>query len=78
MNRGKVNSNPFHQRSEWLSAAVFHAACLIQNLPPPRRTWYNYCLMPLSWVGEVADIPLSLIATPVGWLVDAVYEPIAN
>ena len=45
---------------------------------PARRTWYNYCLMPLSWVGEVADIPLSLIATPVGWLVDAVYEPIAN
>ena len=60
----------------------YHRIARIWNnsseLPPPRRTWYNYCLMPLSWVGEVADIPLSLIATPVGWLVDAVYEPIAN
>lgn len=45
---------------------------------PPRRTWYNYTLMPLSWAGEVIDIPLSLIATPIGWLVDAVYEPLAN
>ncbi|MDO5463451.1 MAG: hypothetical protein Q4F40_00815 [Akkermansia sp.] len=45
---------------------------------PARRTWYNYCLMPLSWAGEVADIPLSLIATPIGWVVDAIYEPLAN
>lgn len=45
---------------------------------PRRRTWYNQCLRPVSWVAEVVDIPLSLIATPVGWLVDAVYEPLAN
>lgn len=45
---------------------------------PPRRTWYNQCLRPISWVAEVVDIPLSLIATPIGWVVDAIYEPLAN
>ena len=45
---------------------------------PRQRTWYNQCLRPVSWVAEVVDIPLSLIATPIGWVVDAVYEPIAN
>ena len=49
-----------------------------RELPPPRRTWYNRCLMPLSWAAEVADIPLSIIATPIGWLVDAIYEPLHN
>lgn len=45
---------------------------------PSRRTWYNRCLQPISWVAEVIDIPLSLIATPIGWLVDAIYEPLNN
>ena len=45
---------------------------------PSRRAWYNYPLMPLSWVAEVADIPLSIAATPIGWLVDAIYEPLNN
>lgn len=49
-----------------------------QELPPPRRTWYNRCLMPLSWIAEVADIPLSIIATPIGWIADAIYEPSHN
>lgn len=43
---------------------------------PDRRAWYNYCLMPLSWAAEVVDIPLTIIATPIGWLVDAIYEPL--
>lgn len=45
---------------------------------PRRRAWYNQCLRPVSWVAEVVDIPLSLIATPIGWLADAIYEPLAN
>lgn len=49
-----------------------------ENRPSPRRTWYNRCLMPLSWAAEVVDIPLSLIATPIGWVVDAIYEPLNN
>jgi hypothetical protein len=42
---------------------------------PDRRAWYNYPLMPLSWAAEVVDIPLTIIATPIGWVVDAIYEP---
>lgn len=49
-----------------------------ENLPSPRRTWYNRCLMPLSWAAEVVDIPLSLIVTPIGWIADAIYEPLNN
>ncbi len=45
---------------------------------PRRRTWYNQCLRPVSWMAEVVDIPLSLIATPIGWIVDFVYESTAN
>ncbi len=43
---------------------------------PSRRTTYNYCLLPLSWCVELVDIPLSLLATPIGWLADAIYEPL--
>ncbi len=50
----------------------------VARAAPARRTWYNYTLMPISWVAEVADIPLTLIATPIGWLADAIYEPLAN
>ena len=49
----------------------------VQRLPS-RRSWYNRCLQPLSWCAEVVDIPLSLLATPIGWLVDAIYEPLNN
>lgn len=45
---------------------------------PSRRTVLNRCLQPISWVARVADIPLSIIATPIGWLVDAIYEPLNN
>lgn len=48
------------------------------NRLPRRRAWYNQCLRPVSWVAEVVDIPLSLIATPIGWVADAIYEPLAN
>lgn len=52
--------------------------CRVAKEAPTKRTWYNYTLMPLSWAAEVVDIPLTLIATPIGWLADAVYEPLAN
>ena len=42
---------------------------------PNRRAWYNYPLMPLSWAADVVDIPLTIVATPIGWVVDAIYEP---
>lgn len=65
-----------HQRSDYPKVMRLWNSC--RELPPPRRTWYNHCLMPLSWAGEVVDIPLSIIATPIGWMVDAIYEPLHN
>lgn len=49
----------------------------IQNIPS-RRTTYNYCLLPLSWCVKLVDIPLSLLATPIGWLADVIYESLHN
>ena len=49
-----------------------------QEIPEPRRTWYNQCLRPISWIAEVADIPLTIVATPIGWVADAIYEQLAN
>lgn len=47
-----------------------------QNIPSRRTTYNKYCLLPLSWCVELVDIPLSLLATPIGWLADAIYEPL--
>ena len=35
---------------------------------PDRCTWYHYCLTPISIGAHILDIPLSIIATPIGWL----------
>ena len=64
-----IYDHPSNLHKIWLNS---------EDIPTPRRTWYNQCLRPISWVAEVADIPLSLIATPIGWVVDAIYEPLAN
>ena len=44
----------------------------------PRRTCRNHILRPVSWLAYVADIPLTIVATPIGWLVDAIYDPLHN
>lgn len=36
---------------------------------PDRRSGLNTAVQPLRWVAEVADVPLSIIATPVNWLI---------
>lgn len=45
---------------------------------PPRRSTLNYCLQPISLIARVVDIPLTLIATPIGWVADALYESFNN
>ena len=42
------------------------------------NTCRNYILRPVSCLAYIADIPLSIVATPIGWLVDAIYEPFHN
>lgn len=36
---------------------------------PDRRNTLNTAVQPLRWVAEVADIPLSIIATPINWFI---------
>lgn len=45
---------------------------------PPRRTERNRQLQPLCRVLDIIDIPLTIIATPIGWVCDAIYEPLHN
>lgn len=42
---------------------------LIRANLPDRRNTLNTAMQPVRWVAEVADIPLSIVATPVNWLV---------
>ena len=37
-----------------------------------QRTWGNRLRRPLAWSCMVADVPLSVIASPIGWMVDIV------
>ncbi len=48
------------------------------ELLPKQRTWGNQLRRPLVWGCMVADIPLSIIATPIGWMVDIVSYPFAD
>ena len=41
----------------------------VNALLPDRRSGLNTAIQPLRWAGEVADIPLSIIATPVNWII---------
>ena len=43
-----------------------------------QRTWGNRLRRPLAWCCMVADIPLSIIATPIGWMVDIVSYPCSD
>lgn len=46
-----------------------HMICKI----PSRRTWGNHFRRPLVWVLDVVDIPLSVAASPIGWLARLLY-----
>lgn len=43
-----------------------------------QRTRGNQLRRPLAWGCMVADVPLSIMATPIGWLVDIVSYPFAD
>ena len=40
---------------------------LIQAHFPEQRNGLNTAMQPIRWVAEVADIPLSIVATPINW-----------
>lgn len=45
---------------------------------PARTTSLHQCLTPLSWIAEVVDVPLSILATPVGWVYDLATFPMSR
>jgi hypothetical protein len=55
-----IAENFDRQSAEYLGCYYFYEARQVAQLLPERREWYNYALMPLSAVGYVTDIPLSL------------------
>lgn len=42
---------------------------LVQSHFPEQRSGLNTAVQPVRWVAEVADVPLSIVATPINWLV---------
>lgn len=42
---------------------------LVRSHFPEQRSGLNTALQPVRWVAEVADVPLSIVATPINWLV---------
>lgn len=48
---------------------------LLQGRMPERRTTGNQWRRPLVFVADVADIPLSIAATPVGWVTHLILYP---
>ena len=55
-----ITENFDRQSAEYLGCYYFNEARQVAQLLPERREWYNYALMPLSAVGYVADVPMSL------------------
>lgn len=53
-------------------------ANIILDRLPVRRTLGNQLRRPLTWVLDVADIPLSYAATPVWELVNLIYYPFSK
>lgn len=60
------------------SRKLENGANVILNRLPVRRTLGNQFRRPLTWVLNTADIPLSLAASPVGWLVNLIYYPFSK
>lgn len=49
--------------------------CCPHELLTTQRTWGNQLRRPLAWCCMLADIPLTIISNPVGWMVDIVSYP---
>ena len=72
-------------KAEYLGRYNFTASRQVAQMLPARRCWYNYAVMPLTAIGYVADIPLSLLLMPLSfpfneWIVPnmdytCVYDP---
>mgnify|MGYP003311444401 CR=1 FL=1 len=53
--------------AEYLGRYNFTDSRQVAQLLPARRSWYNYVVMPLTAIGYVADIPLSMFLMPLSF-----------
>jgi len=60
------------------SRRLKNGANIILDRLPARRTLGNQFRRPLSWILDTADIPLTIAAAPVGWLVNFIYYPFSK
>ena len=62
-------------KAEYLGRYNFTDSRQVAQQLPARRSWYNYALMPLTAIGHVADIPLSLLLMPLSFPFKERIEP---
>ncbi len=62
-------------KAEYLGRYNFTDSRQVAQQLPARRSWYNYALMPLTAIGHVADIPLSLMLMPLSFPFTEWIEP---
>lgn len=65
-------------KAEYLGRYNFTDSRQVAQHLPARRSWYNYALMPLTAIGHVADIPLSLLLMPLSFTFKERIEPNIN
>ena len=67
-----IPESDFSLNNVTVSQIKFHEEeaqqALRAHLPEHRNT-LNMAVQPIRWVADVADIPLSIIATPINWLI---------
>lgn len=54
-------------QAEYLGRYNFTDSRQVAQQLPAHRSWYNYAVMPLTAIGYVADIPLSLLLMPLSF-----------
>ena len=73
-----VNLNEAERLPEEYSGRLENSASVMLDRLPVRRTLGNQLRRPLTWVLDVADIPLSYAATPVWELVNLICYPFSK
>ena len=73
-----VNLNGAERLPEEYSRRLENGASVMLDRLPVHRTLGNQLRRPLTWVLDVADIPLSYAATPVWELVNLIYYPFSK
>ena len=78
LSAASVNMEGAERLSTEYSRRLENSAPILLRNVPVRRTLGNQLRRPLTWVLDTADIPLTIAASPVGWLVNLIYYPFSK